>query len=198
LSQQESSCRKVHLRRLTGDDVDKTFAWRNDPSIYKWCRQNDVLHYNNHANWFNSLGKDPSISMYAIEANDMENETPVGNVLGLSHDTLMVGVCGLTSIDLINRRAEFSMYIGPEYQGKGYGEAALRQLIRKGFHTYGLNCIWGETFDGNPALNLFKKVGFSHDGTHRQTYFRDGKFIDSHIVSILRSEYDSSNFKLSA
>lgn len=169
---------KVTLRRLATDrDQELTFRWRNDERISKWCRQYDALHFLNHENWFESQASDKSISMYAIQAGS----DPI------------VGVCGLTSIDLINRRAEFSMYIGPEHQGNGYGEAALRALIHKGFYSYGLNSIWGETFDGNHAIKMFKRVGMKLEGTRRESYYRDGRFIDAHLVSILRSEYDHAN-----
>jgi ribosomal-protein-serine acetyltransferase len=106
-----------------------------------------------------------------------------------NEEGLPVGVCGLTDIDLVNRRAEFSLYIGPEYHGCGYGEASLRALIKKGFNSYGLKSIWGESFTGNMAMKMFYKVGFKHDGVRRSFYFRDGKFIDAHLFSILRDEW---------
>lgn len=180
---QDLSPSKIKLRRLSGEDNLKTFNWRNDERIFKWCRQNDVLHADQHNKWFGSQSQDRSISMYAIESTE---------------GATLVGVCGFTSIDLINRHAEFSMYIGPEYHKRGYGEAALRELVRKGFRDYGFNSIWGETFDGNPAIKLFEKVGFKREGSRRDFYFRDGKFIDAHLVSILRSEYDLANYQRAA
>jgi RimJ/RimL family protein N-acetyltransferase len=103
----------------------------------------------------------------------------------------LVGVCGLTSIDLINQRAEFSLYIGPEYQGLGYGKAALLTLITHGFRVLNLNCIWGETFNKNPAAEMFEELGFKKEGTRRDFYFRDGRFINAHLYSLLRSEWKS-------
>ena len=167
----------VNLRRLHGpEDGRITLKWRNNPAIYKWCRQNDVLHPEMHKRWYENQYVDKTMSMYMIENG---SEAPVG-------------VCGLTSIDLINSRAEFSLYIGPEHHKQGYGEAALRELLKKGFLTFGLNSIWGESFDGNPAVTMFERVGFKHEGTRRDFYMREGKFINVHLFSILRSEYESS------
>jgi RimJ/RimL family protein N-acetyltransferase len=168
-----SSLPNVTLRRLIYNDVDKTFLWRNHPEIRKWCRQNDVLHMDSHCDWHEKQAEDKSVSMYGVE-----------NEVGT-----LVGVCGLTSFDNVNRRAEFSLYVGFEHHGSGYGEASLRALIRKGFMDYGLNSIWGESFDGNPAVRMFERVGFKHEGVRRDFYYRDGKFIDAHLYSILRSEY---------
>jgi UDP-4-amino-4,6-dideoxy-N-acetyl-beta-L-altrosamine N-acetyltransferase len=173
---QKLSLPNVSLRRLSHEDAYDIFRWRNHPAIAKWCRQFDSLHWTGHWAWIEAQSKDKSMSMYAIE-DDKEEKGKI------------VGVCGFTSIDLINRRAEFSLYIGNEYHGMGLGEAGLRALIKKGFLDYGFNSIWGETFDGNKAAKMFEKVGFKHDGTRRDFYFRAGNFIDAHLYSILRSEY---------
>ena len=93
------------------------------------------------------------------------------------------------SIDLINSRAEFSLYIGPEYQGAGFGQSALKLLLRKAFEDMNLNLIWGETFDGNPAARMFEKVGFIKEGTRRDFYYKKGKYIDAHLYSIKREEF---------
>ena len=104
-----------------------------------------------------------------------------------------VGTCGLTSVSLIHRVAEWSLLIAPEYQRKGYATASFRELLRYGFLTLGLNRIWGEIFDGNEAsLHLAKKFGFKEEGKLRQTYFKNGTYINSTIVGLLRDEWKSS------
>lgn len=166
---------EIKLRRLRHDDKeerDKLFAWRNDPLVFSWCRQFDSLHLVKHEKWLVDQANDPKISMY-----------------GITSGICLLGVCGFTDLDLINRRAEFSLYIDPKQAGNHYGEAALHALVKKGFADYGLNCIWGEAFDGNPAIKMFERVGFREEGRRREFYFRDGKFIDAILFSLLRSEY---------
>lgn len=158
----------INLSPLDEDELATILAWRNNPEIYQWCRQYEPISWESHSAWFKRIQGDASIKMFGIY-------TP-----GL------VGVCGLTSIDWVNRRAEFSLYVGPEYKGLGYGEAALRGLIRHGFDVLGLNSIWGEVFAGNPAMEMFRKVGFKDEGVRRQFYYRKGKFIDAYLCSIQR------------
>jgi RimJ/RimL family protein N-acetyltransferase len=155
-------------------------SWRNDPSIWKWCRQHTFISEDEHEAWRKRIAGDPSIKMLGVWAAP-------GSVYGYRP----VGVCGLTSIDRVNQRAEFSLYIAPGEQGKGYGRTALIELLRHGFCDHNLQVIWGETFDGNPALKMFEAVGMTKEATLRQRYFRDGRFIDVHIISMLRGEYDS-------
>lgn len=165
----------VGLRRLEKRDLAKLFEWRNDKEIMKWTRQCAPLHWANHESWFENQSQDPKISMFAILALwNKEN----GN------DYEMVGVVGLTDIDLVNRRAEFSCYIAPDSQKKGFGKMALKTLFNYGFTVLGLNQIWGETFEGNPASKTFEEVGMTKHGTRPDFYFRDGKFISADLYGI--------------
>jgi RimJ/RimL family protein N-acetyltransferase len=100
-----------------------------------------------------------------------------------------IGVCGLTDIDYIHRKAEFSIYVAPEAQKHGHGENALRCLLDFGFKDLGLNRIWGETYEGNVGLKLYPKVGFVEEGHLRESYYKKGEFIDSYIFAILRDEW---------
>lgn len=173
----------IKLLPISKDDLKPMFQARNHDSIKKWCRQVGVLNWDNHCEWYEKQRKDPSIKMLTIGKGTYDSYHEI------AYD--FIGVCGLTSIDLINRHAEFSLYIIPSEHRKGYASLALKELIKFGFNELGLNLIWGETFDGNPALNLFKEIGFKIDGTRRDFYYKNGQFIDAHLVSIKRSEYDS-------
>lgn len=163
---------QISLSPISHSLLPKMLAWRNDERIYKWCRQFEPTTEDSHYAWFDRIKSDPKIKMYAA-----------------FEDTTCVGICGLTDIDYINRRAEFSLYIGPEYFGHGLGELSLRTLINHAFNVLNLNCIWGETFDGNQALKTFKKLGFKEEGRRRSFYYRDGKYIDAILVSILKDEF---------
>ena len=163
----------VSLGPISRVDPLKLLEWRNEPSVYRWCRQYEPLELESHMAWYNGLHKRTDVKMYAIrDAKDTS-----------------IGVCGLTSIDMINRRAEFSLYIGPEHHGHGHGLKVLKTLCAHGFQALGLYHIFGETFDGNPASEIFEKVGFKKEGTRRGFYFREGKHIDAHLYSILAEEF---------
>lgn len=154
------------------DDIQQLRTWRNDPRVYKWCRQYEPVGWTNHVTYWDNVAKDPNAKMYGVYSDDK-----------------LVGVTGLTSIDWINRRAEFSIYINPAEHGCGFGESALRALCSHGFKALNLNSIWGEAFEGNEAMKMFRRVGFKEEGRRRQFYFREGKYIDAVLFSLLRSEY---------
>lgn len=169
----------VDLEALNAIQAERARKWRNDERIYKWCRQSDVISHADQMDWYERQRNDPTIKMYAIMQRHEKSAIDADRV---------VGVCGLTSIDTLNRRAEFSLYIAPEYQRKGLAKAALKTLLRHGFENLNLHLIWGETFDGNPAAKMFEHLGFRHEGTRREFYFKAGRYIDAHLYSVKREE----------
>lgn len=165
----------ISLAPLDRESVEPIRHWRNDPAIYKWCRQTGLITDADQVEWYDRQRRDPSIRMFIIVDGQKA-----------------VGVCGLTSIDLVCRRAEFSLYIAPAFHQMGLGRRALSTLLDFGFKTLGLHSIWGETFDGNPALKLFDRLGFQREGVRRDFYFKDGKFINAHLISLQASEWESA------
>jgi UDP-4-amino-4,6-dideoxy-N-acetyl-beta-L-altrosamine N-acetyltransferase len=160
--------------KLDPNIPSSALKWRNDPQIYRWCRQYEPITEEHHKKWLESIQDDPKIKMYGIDS-----------------EGAYVGVCGFTGIDWINRSAEFSLYIAPDYQRQGHGTEALKELIKHGFETLNLNRIWGEVFEDNPALSIDLKLGFQEEGLLRETYYRNGKYINTHIISLLKKDYFS-------
>lgn len=166
----------LELRPIEREDLPQLRTWRNDWRIIAWTRQYDMLNEVEHANWFERQATDPAIRMYKI-------------VMKAAGKTVPVGVCGLTSIDYRNSRAEFSCYIGPEFHRRGLGKMALSLLLTHGFDNLGLNLIWGETLAGNPAAIMFESLGFQREGTRRSFYYKDCKRLDAHLYSITAREW---------
>lgn len=171
---------ELTLKRIERRNLQLLMHQRNKKEIMRWCRQNKLLSIYDQEKWYEKINTDPSIEMFLIYYNTSFRE---------NYD---VGVCGLTSIDHINRRAEFSLYIYPEKQGKGLGQEALKNLFCFGFNSLNLNIIWGETFDKNPAEKLFTKIGMQKEGTRRQFYYKEGQYIDAHLYSVTRDEFFKS------
>ncbi len=168
----------IELGTIDREDLPQLRTWRNDWRIWKWTRQNDLINEVHHAEWFERQAKDPTVRMYKL-------------IMKAGGDTHTVGVAGLTSLDWQNRRAEFSFYIAPNWQRMGLAKMGLPVLFAHGFENLGLNVIWGETFDGNPAAGVFEKIGMVKEGTRRSFYWKDGRYIDAHLYSVTREEWDA-------
>lgn len=162
----------VTLHPLSRNRLDMYRSWRNNPSIYKWCRQDDLIDEISQEKWFNSQSQDPKIRMYEIQNDDGP-----------------IGVCGLTDIDRLHRRAEFSLYIAPDYHRRGYAQEGLKTLFWWGFREMGLNVIYGEVIGSNPSSGIFERLGMKKEGSRTDFYWQGGRFIDAHLYSVRASEW---------
>jgi RimJ/RimL family protein N-acetyltransferase len=148
--------------------------WRNHINIRRWCRQKGLIDEQKHEAWFARQSDDPTIEMFEIWDAKEKN---------------LVGVCGLTDIDHFNQRAEFSLYIGPEWHGHKLGKMALQTLVHFGFYEMGLNMIWGETIGDNPAQKVFEDVGFKQTGHRPAMYYKEGSWQTSYLWCLLRGKW---------
>ncbi len=167
------------LAPVDSTDCELLRKWRNNPTIMAWTRQRHFVSDADQREWFDRQRQDPTIQMYKI-------------VMTLAKTHRTVGVCGLTGIDNVNRRAEFSLLIGPEHQRNGYGRYGMKLLLQHAFLNLGLAQVWGESFDGNPAMKLFDELGFKRDGIRRAFYAKGGRYLDAHLFSITGDEWSAS------
>ena len=105
----------------------------------------------------------------------------------------VVGVTGITYIDWPNKHADVHFYIGKnsEWIDEKYSGTAIKLILDYGFKTLNLNKLWAEIYEIDiKKLSFFEKKGFKIDATLREHYFHNGKYYSSHILSLLRKEYE--------
>jgi RimJ/RimL family protein N-acetyltransferase len=160
----------VTLRSPNSCDLEMMFLERNDPRNWQWFRQHTTINLSNHMDWYDGARKDPSIEM----------------LLAVDNNETILAIMGLTSIDRINSRAEISYY----EVGENVGKLPLECLVRHAFCNQNLNQVWTEMFDGSPYRTKFESLDFKLDGILRDFYFRNGKYINAHRYSLIRSWED--------
>jgi UDP-4-amino-4,6-dideoxy-N-acetyl-beta-L-altrosamine N-acetyltransferase len=169
----------LYLRALESDDFKHTIAWRNSREI------TDSLGGNK---FYVSADREKKWIEKAIE-NDRIN---LHLIICLNDLGKPIGLVNLINIDLINRKAEFSIQIGDNSEhGKGYGYSATKLMLEYGFMQLNLNKIYLTVLCKNEkAINLYKKLNFSTEGLLRQEVFKNGEYNDVLIMSILKSEFN--------
>ncbi|MFG6117183.1 GNAT family N-acetyltransferase [Halobacillus sp. MO56] len=102
-----------------------------------------------------------------------------------------IGYVELESILWIHRNGWVSIAIGEdEYQGKGYGTEAMQLLIDFAFYECSLHRLQLTVFSYNiPAIQMYEKLGFKKEGTHREFILRDGQAYDMHLYGLLNHEW---------
>ena len=111
----------------------------------------------------------------------------------LLDDDRPIGTCGLFQVDKVNGNAGIGISIGEKsLWGQGLGTDAMIALLDFGFGMLRLERMWLEVYDFNErARRSYEKCGFVLEGTERRAIFKHGRFIDVHLMSILRDEWES-------
>ena len=95
------------------------------------------------------------------------------------------------SIELSLGDAHYSVLIGrQDMWHKGYGTLATQKMLDMAFNELNLYRVWVDipTFNTG-AINLFNHLGFTHEGTLRQSRPLAGSRFNSVIVGMLSNEY---------
>ena len=175
--------KKVGLRAVEKEDLAILRDWRNNPDFRKNFREVRELNLSNQLTWFErSCVANPNDFMFVIQ--------------GLS-DNKIIGTAGLLYVNWIIRSADVSFYIGEDdlyIDNIGYAEESAHLLFSYGFLNLNLNKVWMELYEFDKLkLNFFQnKFNFKQDGLLRENCFEDGKYWNSFIISLLRSEWKSN------
>ena len=173
---------KVGLRAVERTDLEFFRDWRNIVDFRKHFREVRELSLVDQEKWFESLQTTKHINfMFTIV--DLKTNMPIG-------------AAGLLYINWINRSGDFSFYIGENesyIDNDGFAKEASSLLINYGFNNLNLHKIWMELYEFDvKKLQFFQNdFGFKVDGKLRDNCFEDGKYWDSYIISLLKTQITS-------
>lgn len=169
---------KVRLRGYTKDDIKLAYEYMNDPEVM-----------------LNLSTGIPYPMTLEMEMEWFENQKKLKDTYNFAIETLEEGIyiggCGINNIDWKNGTATVGIFIGhKDYRGKGYGTDAMKILVDFIFNQINVNRVELSVFEFNErAQKSYKKCGFIEEGRLRQKLFRNGKYYDEIVMSILRDEY---------
>jgi RimJ/RimL family protein N-acetyltransferase len=169
---------KIRLRALTMADREKTFSWHNQDDISDLYSGHPFpVNIEIENKWYEKiLTTNFPITVFGIE---------------MLESNLLIGISLLRDINMINRTAEFAIYIGDkEYRGKGLSTEATIETLRFGFYKLGLNRIFLKVLEENePAIKLYDSVGFKKEGFLRNAIFKNNCFKNELLMAILLEEF---------
>jgi RimJ/RimL family protein N-acetyltransferase len=109
-------------------------------------------------------------------------------------DDKPIGYFRLSNHSVENRNIYIGADIHPDYTGKGYGYQAYKAFLPFLFQKYDLHKVSLEVLHTNHiAIGLYDKLGFIQEGIKRQEVYKNGVWVDSIIMSILRKDLKSKN-----
>ena len=117
--------RKCYLSPMDVNDAEKYTEWLNDLEITSYLDgYHSVINAETEKEFLEKLSKEHNYSIIDKETNEL------------------IGGCGFTALDHLNRTAETGIFIGNKnYWNKGYGTESLQLLLDYGFEALNLHNV---------------------------------------------------------
>jgi RimJ/RimL family protein N-acetyltransferase len=126
----------------------------------------------------------------ALWLKGLASNTKVKPYVVLNEFGTRIGFIRTDEIDQLNRSIRIGADVERSFRGKGYGVKIYEMLLKYCFDYLNMHRVWLCVLDTNSvAIKLYNKVGFKSEGSMRHSIFRDGKYIDQTVMSILENEY---------
>ncbi|QQR88172.1 MAG: GNAT family N-acetyltransferase [Flavobacteriales bacterium] len=161
---------------FTPEDIHHVFRGLSHPDVVRYYAISfaSLEATQEQMDWFAALERDGTGWWRAIRAT--ENNT-------------FLGAIGIYKIDRQHRRCEIGYWLLPEHWGKGIASWAMPLVIDHAFSTLGLHRIEAQVETENHASRkLLERFGFKHEGTLRESEWKDGKAISLDVFALLGGE----------
>lgn len=153
----------VRLQELRG------LVWRDLGTIA-------INNLNQQRRWLQSVWADPARAYYVLYAPP---------------DPAFMGVVRTADIDRINHSMTVGGDILPCFQNQGYGQRMFELIKSFCFDQLNMHRIWLMVMETNKrAIHVYEKTGFKHEGRQREAIYRDGRYVDYLMMSMLKEEFD--------
>lgn len=168
--------RLVSLRPRTREDAGLFVRWFSDPRVRHWLHLSEtpLPTLESERVRYEISERDPARLTWIIETGEGE---AIGNI-------------SLAGIDETHGRAELGVSIGdPAYWGRGYGQDAIRTLLRFAFAELGLRRITLiADADNERGIRCYEKCGFVREGLLRGHRLRHGRPTDMVAMAVMRPD----------
>jgi putative acetyltransferase len=91
--------------------------------------------------------------------------------------------CGIANLYLqpyqkLSHQCLFAIIVDENFRGKGVGTRLMLDLMELAKEKFQLEFLHLEVYDGNPAINLYRRLGFETYGIHRHFMKDQGRYVD--------------------
>jgi RimJ/RimL family protein N-acetyltransferase len=174
---------RVRLRPLELGDADVLRTWFSNP---------EMLQFMAIAPYQISLAAEEEF-IRSKATNDWDNGIALGiEALDTGDGPALIGTVALRLMSPESRLGDLGIAIGDSaYWSRGYGEDVVRTICRYGFEDLDLHRIGLTTASYNArARRCYEKVGFVVEGSQRESRYVAGRYYDSTVMGLLRSEFE--------
>jgi RimJ/RimL family protein N-acetyltransferase len=136
------------------------------------------------------IAEDAAVSKFLTEKWLYPEPMPDSIIFGIESGNEIIGEVALKNIRWYNRKAELSLFLKLEFQGKKIGTEVLKRIMKYAFNTLNFYRLEAEVIDYNEiSRKLVEKLSFTLEGRLRQARYFDGKYYDILRYGILKNEF---------
>ena len=166
----------VKCLRLRESDLPMVMDWRMRPYITRYMNTDPQLTLDGQRRWFERLNSDDSQLHWVVTFDDNP-----------------IGMMNVVNIDRTNSRCSWGYYVAErEYRSLKLALYLEWNLYDYVFDVLKLHKLCNETFvENEQVVQLHQLCGSRQDGVMRDHIFKNGKFYDVSVGSILADEWFS-------
>ena len=100
------------------------------------------------------------------------------------------GIVSLHSLVWADRKASLGYWLGATFQGRGLVSQACQHVLNHAFHELQLQRVEIQCgADNQRSRKIAERLGFTYEGTIRQSWWSQERFVDMAIYGLLAAEW---------
>lgn len=140
----------ISIRLAEENDKNYLINWLQQPGVLQWFPLADLREIEDAATIWISYYKQNAV------LTALWDGVPCGNA------TLYI-----QPYRKLAHQCLFAIIVDEQFRGKGVGKRLLTELMKIGKENHGLKMLHLEVYEGNPAIHLYKRLGFKEYGEQR-------------------------------
>jgi ribosomal protein S18 acetylase RimI-like enzyme len=142
----------ILIRPTIESDADHLNRWLMKGDVLDWFPMENQLEIEDATRiWMSYAGLGASLTATL-------NDEPVG-----------MAMLYIQPFKKLAHQCLFTIVISPDYRSQGIGTQLMKALMKLGKEKFHLEMLHLEVYDGNPAIGLYRKLGFTEFG--KQAHF---------------------------
>ncbi|MEK4555406.1 MULTISPECIES: GNAT family N-acetyltransferase [Jeotgalicoccus] len=108
----------------------------------------------------------------------------------IEDDGVLAGIVELVEINYIHRNCEIQIIVQPEFNGRGYAKFAFRECLAYAFDILNMHKVYLYVdTDNEKAAHIYKKSGFTIEGTLKEQFYTKGEYQDAYLMGLLKRNW---------
>jgi ribosomal-protein-alanine N-acetyltransferase len=169
---------RLILRAVQAEDAQAVFEMRSDPRVMEYIDRPLATSI-----------EDGQKKVKAIQDMVAANDA-INWAITLRGNPQSIGNIGFWRFSRADFRIEIGYMLHPDHFRKGIMSEAMQMTLEYAFEEMNTNSIEARISPSNiPSIGVAEKNGFVKEAHFRENYYFDGKFLDTLVYCMLRSDW---------